>query len=963
MVENIFSNKKKPSRHSKPAVSTVADDDSTDIEQKLDKLENDLMEAIAAKTSGQNIIESYRHATNDLTQWFDAMIKKIDAIDVGSGLNCAQKQEAMAKLQNECDVQGQQNLNDFKQKAHQVIELISNLDAQQVEDQIKSSDRRYNDIVKRVARKTQMIGSTVKGADGIRMEIEQLSDWLKTQIEQLQQPQSVEVDSNQLNARIQKLKATTKDADAKQALIESLEKRIVNMCNDLEPLETSQLESQLRDAATEQKHLVELLKSAMANVNEAIQGVKSFESDLDKVRNWIKSKLADVRKQPSTMPLTAKVIENDIQAAKSVEGDIKRFGDESLLDVIKQGQNIVKNCQDDSDKAPIEQTLAHISKEFETLKDEAANRTKQLNDALDARKAFESDLQKLEDWLSEVEITTSAEIQIKSLPLLEEQLRKFESLNGEKEAMKPLLANLNEQGKVIAATLNNADRLKLNEQLKTAKDRFNKPTISDRIRVIEEHIKRYKAAKDKLNESILLMSKLREEIRQLNKPLGSRIEDVQSLIMTFERILRDLRQNKNRVTEIQIDDLPELQHVISQHDDLIGSVEKQIVSLRQAQILREQYYHLIDQVNNSISKLKLEIMEIEKTCDPIEEKIKHYDELMAKIQECEGLLASTNDKGQKIATEGTVADGNIITEQIQALKQQLQALRKQIETQRRQDEITLAEHNKLATDLSALLLWLHNNEAACKSRPLLERDPESVDREIAKHNKFADDVRQHLKEFEEIDEKNDVDSGMPASILNQLSEGRSLRTNLPKELDDRAKYLDDSKNHRIEYIQKAANFKNWLNQAELCLEHSKHGIDFANLATNIDSYKTYFENERAARELISVDIQQTMDAIWPTLQTFDQNELSEEVRQQKNKLETVLGAAKKQRALLEQSLADWLAYQELVGVIEGLLNKVNVEESAANSLTALQTEVQKATCALRDLKVSPLIHINGVLAF
>lgn len=909
------------------------------------------MEAIAAKTSGQNIIESYRNATNDLNQWFDAMIKKIDAIDVGSGLNCAQKQEAIAKIQNECDVQGQQNLNDFKQKAHQVIELISNLDAQQVEDQIKSSDRRYNDIVKRVARKTQMIGSTVKGADGIRSEIEQLNDWLKTQIEQLQQPQSVEVDSNQLNARIQKLKATTKDADAKHALIESLEKRIANMANDLEPLETAQLESQLRDATTEQKHLVELLKSAMANVNQAIQGVKSFESDLDKVRNWIKSKLADVRKQPTTMPLTAKVIEIDIQAAKTVESDIKKFGDESLLDVIKQGQNIVKNCQDDGDKAPIEQTLEYISKEFDTLKDEAANRSKQLTDAFDARKAFESDLQKLEDWLSEVEITTSTEIQIKSLPMLEEQLRKFEGLNATKEAMKPLLANLSEQGKVIAATLNNADRLKLNEQLKTTKDRFNKPTIADRIRVIEEHIKRYRAAKDKLNECIELMNKLRDEIRQLNKPLGSKIEDVQSLIMTFERILRDLRQNKSRVGEIQIDQLPELQHVISQHDDLIGSVEKQIVSLRQAQTLREQYYNLIDQVNNSISKLKLEIMEIEKTCDPIEDKIKRYDELMAKIQECEGFLASTNDKGQKIASDGTVADGNIITEQIQSLKQQLQALRKQIETQRRQDEITLAEHNKLGNDLSALLLWLHNNEAACKSRPLLERDPESVDREIAKHNKFADDVRQHLKELEEIDEKNDVDSGMPASILDQLSEGRSLRTNLPKELDDRAKYLEDSKNHRIAYIEKAAHFKNWLNQAELCLENSKHGIDFTNLATNIDSYKSYFENERAARELISVDIQQTVDAIWPTLQTFDQNELSEEVRQQKNKLETVLGAAKKQRAQLEQSLADWLAYQELVGVIEGLLNKVNVEESAANSLTALQTEVQKATCALRDLKV------------
>lgn len=931
--------------------STVADDDNSDIEQKLDKLENDLMEAIAAKTSGQNIIENYRHVTADLNTWFDGLIKKIDAVDVGSGLNCAQKLDAIAKIQNECEIQGQQNVNDFKQKAHQAIDLISNLDAQQVEDQIKSSDRRYNDIVKRVARKAQMIGSTSKGVEAIRNEINQVDNWLKLQIKNLQQPQSIEFDSSQLNARLQKLKAMTKDAEAKQTLIDSLEKRVANMQNDLEPLEVTQLESQLRDVAAKQNQLTDLLKSATGSVNEAVQGLKSFESDLDKVKTWIKTKLSDVRKQSSTMPLSSKAVENEIQTAKNVEVEIKKFGDESLNDIVKQGQNIFKKCSD-SDKGALEKILNEITQEFNDLKDEAANRTKHLANAFDVRKTLETELSKLDDWLNEVEISTSAEIQIKSLPLLEEQLRKFESLNKDKEAMKPLLLNLSEYSKSIAPTLNSADRLKLNEQLKAVKDKFNKPTINDRIRVIEEHIKRYKASKDKLNECIDALNRIKEEIRNVNKPIGSKVDDVKTLIITYERILRDLRQNRNKVNEIQIDDLPELQNVNAQHDEIINSVEKQIVNLRQAQTLREQYYTLIEQITSHISKFKLNILEIEKSCDAIEEKIKQYDELTTRIQECEGLLASTNDKGQKIASEGTVADGNLITEQMQSLKQQLQNLRKQIETQRHQDEITLAEHNKVANDLSALLLWLHNNEVACKSRPLLERDPESVDREIAKHNKFTDDVHKHLDAIHEIDEQIDVDSGVPSSVIDMLSEGRSLRTNLPKELADREKYLTDSKEHRNDYIKKVSNFKNWLNQAEACLEDSKHGIDFENLSTNIDNCNGFFENERPARELITIEIQHSVDNIWPTLQTFDQNELSEEVRQKKNQLESVLSAAKKHRAQLEQCMADWNEYKELLNVIKQILARVNVEETPTDSLAALRTNLQKSTGALRDLKVS-----------
>lgn len=909
------------------------------------------MEAIATKTTGQNTIENYRQATTDINTWFDNLIKKIDTIDVGSGLNCAQKLDAIAKLQNEAEVQGQQKLSDLKQKAQQVIEIISNLDAQQVEEQLKSSERRYNDIVKRVARKAQMIAATSKGVETIRNDIQQLDNWLQQQIENVQLPQTVGFDSNLLNVRLQKLKTMTKDAEVKQALADTLDRRVANMQNDLEPLEKSQLEGDLRNVATKQKQLTDLLKAEIASITDAAEGLKTFESDLDRVKAWIKSKLNDVRKQSATIPLHSKAVENEIQFAKNNEAEIKKFGEQSLNEVQKQAQNILKNCSD-SDKESLEKILEEVYGDFNELKSEAANKINNLNEVYEGRIAFEAEASKLDDWLGEVEISTLADIQIKSLPILEEQLVKFKNLNKDKEAMKPLLASLTDRSKVMLPTLNNADRMKLNEQLKALKDKYNKPTINDRIRTIEEHIKRFKDSKAKLAECLENLNKIKVEIRDLNKPIGSQTDDVKALITTYEQILRNISVNKNKVNEIQIDDLPELQSILVQHDDVSSSVEKQIANLRQSLSLRDQYYTLIDQIDTLIIKYTVTVTEIEKSTDSIDEKINKYDDVTTKIQECEGLLASAHDKGQKIASEGTVADGNAITEQIQSLKQKLQNLRKRVETQRQKHENTLAEHNKVANDLSALLLWLHNNEAICKSRPLLERDPDSVEREINKHNIFAAEVQQHLDEFQKIDEQLDGENGIPVSVENMLSEGRSLLNNLPKELDERKKYLINSKQHRINYITKVAQFKNWINDAEKYLDDSKHGIDFENLSSNIDEYNAFFENERPIKELITPGIQQTVDHIWPTLQTAEQEELSEEVRQHKQLLENTLAAAKKHRSQLEKNMADWNGYRDLLNAIRTILEQAKIEDEPGTSLTVLRSNLDKATHVLNDLKVS-----------
>lgn len=91
------------------------------------------------------------------------------------------------------------------------------------------------------------------------------------------------------------------------------------------------------------------------------------------------------------------------------------------------------------------------------------------------------------------------------------------------------------------------------------------------------------------------------------------------------------------------------------------------------------------------------------------------------------------DKGERIAEEGSAFDRNNITQQLQSLKQQLITLRKAVDKERQKLEATAAEHIKLATDLEQVMDWIRENEALIKSRPLLEINVESVNKDLKVH--------------------------------------------------------------------------------------------------------------------------------------------------------------------------------------------------------------------------------------
>jgi nesprin-1 len=177
-----------------------------DIEDGLNKLEAELIDAIAGKQAAQDLIQNYRSQVQDIQTWFDSLSKKVDVIEKGSGLTINQKISNLKDITNEFESQGPEKLAEIRKLGDQVMDSVSNLDSQQIEEQIKSVERRYADIGKKLQRKAQVLEMTAQGIEATRREIEENREWLEQKKQQIKMPELLGFESKQAEERLLALK-------------------------------------------------------------------------------------------------------------------------------------------------------------------------------------------------------------------------------------------------------------------------------------------------------------------------------------------------------------------------------------------------------------------------------------------------------------------------------------------------------------------------------------------------------------------------------------------------------------------------------------------------------------------------------------------------------------------------------------------------------------------------------------
>lgn len=182
------------------------EEEDRDIEDGLNKLEAELTDAILGKQTAQDLIQSYRSRVQDVQTWLDSLSKKVDVIEKGSGLTIDQKIANLKDITDEFESHGPDKLAGIKKLGDQVMDSVSNLDSQQIEEQIKSVERRYADIGKKLQRKAQVLDMTAQGIEATRREIEENREWIEQRKQRIKMPELLGFESKQAEERLLTLK-------------------------------------------------------------------------------------------------------------------------------------------------------------------------------------------------------------------------------------------------------------------------------------------------------------------------------------------------------------------------------------------------------------------------------------------------------------------------------------------------------------------------------------------------------------------------------------------------------------------------------------------------------------------------------------------------------------------------------------------------------------------------------------
>lgn len=94
----------------------------------------------------------------------------------------------------------------FVTQASEISKILSSLDAQQVEEQLKVAERRFGDVDRRMHRKLHLLQTTHQGAESATVDIGLIRQWVAEKTELVRQKEPLGFKAKNAETKLQQTK-------------------------------------------------------------------------------------------------------------------------------------------------------------------------------------------------------------------------------------------------------------------------------------------------------------------------------------------------------------------------------------------------------------------------------------------------------------------------------------------------------------------------------------------------------------------------------------------------------------------------------------------------------------------------------------------------------------------------------------------------------------------------------------
>lgn len=578
-------------------------------------------------------------------------------------------------------------------------------------------------------------------------------------------------------------------------------------------------------------------------LENALLRLGQFQHALDELLVWI-DKTDTTLEDLKPVAGDPQVIEVELAKLKVLVNDIQAH--QTSVDTLNDaGRQLIEDGKGTAEASTTAEKLGTLNRRWRDLLQRAADRQRELEDALREAQSFTAEIQDLLSWLGDVDNMIVASKPVGGLPeTASEQLERFMEVYNELEQNRPKVETVLQQGQEYLKRAGATSAGGLNHNLRTLKQRWDNVTAraSDKKIKLEIALKEATEFHDALQAFVDWLTNAEKTLTNL-KPVSRVMETILGQIEEHKGFQKDV--GVHRETMLNLDKKGTHLKYFSQKQDviliknLLISVQhrwERVVS-KSAERTRalDHGYKEAREFHDAWSNLMNWLEDIEKTLDEVAadgvggndpEKIKSrlnkHREVQRALSGKQGVYDSTMKNGKTLKDKAPKSDEAALKELLNELKNKWTTVcGKSVDRQRKLEEALLFS-GQFKDAIQALLEWLRKVEKQLSETGPLHGDLDTVTNLFDQHKSFEKDLASRASQMESVirtghDLESKATQEDASTIRSQLTEVNSLWDNVTRLSSNKTSRLEEAL-REAERLHKAVHvLLEWLSDAEMKL--------------------------------------------------------------------------------------------------------------------------------------------------
>ncbi|XP_017796312.1 PREDICTED: microtubule-actin cross-linking factor 1 [Habropoda laboriosa] len=868
-----------------------------------------------------------------------------------------QQQVALQEIRHEID-QTKPDVEQVRASGHELMGLCGEPDKPEVRKHIEDLDQAWDNVTALYARREENLIDAMEKAMEFHETLHDLLEFLQEAEEKFARMGPLGSDIDEVKKQIKQLANFKAEVDPHMVKVEALNRQAAELTERTSSEQAAAIKEPLGAVNKRWDGLLRGLVERQRLLENALLRLGQFQHALDELLVWIEKtdltldNLKAVAGDPQVIEVELaklKVLVNDIQAHQT-----------SVDTLNDAGRQLIEDGKGTAEASTTAEKLGTLNRRWRDLLQRAADRQRELEDALREAQSFTAEIQDLLSWLGDVDNTIVASKPVGGLPeTASEQLERFMEVYNELEQNRPKVETVLQQGQEYLKRADSSSAGGLNHNLRTLKQRWDNVTAraSDKKIKLEIALKEATEFHDALQAFVDWLTNAEKILTNL-KPVSRVMETILGQIEEHKAFQKDV--GVHRETMLNLDKKGTHLKYFSQKQDviliknLLISVQhrwERVVS-KSAERTRalDHGYKEAREFHDAWSSLMNWLDETEKNLDEVAgdgglggndpEKIKtrlnKHRELQKALSAKQGTYDATMKSGKSLKDKAPKSDEFALKELLNELKNKWTTIcGKCVDRQRKLEEALLFS-GQFKDAIQALLEWLSKSEKQLANTGPLHGDLDTVMNLVEQHKTFEKDLQSRASQMESVIKtgRELLGKATPddaSAIDSQLAELNNLWDTVTRLSSDKTERLEDAL-REAERLHKAVHvLLEWLSDAEMKLRFAGQLPE-----DEQESRNQLMEHEKFLRELRTKEVEkdQTLELAhmilakahpdgalvikhWITIIQSRWEEVATWAQQRNQRLENHMRGLQDLDNLLEELLS-WL---------EGLENTLNALEA------------------------------------